>query len=101
VRKADFGVFVELEPGLDGLIHVSQLPPGMDLKAPELAVGETIQGFVREVDTASRRIALTLRQLPDRDPWQRIEMRYQEGQTVQGTVEKVADFGSSSSSSPA
>jgi small subunit ribosomal protein S1 len=93
VRKADFGVFVELEPGLDGLIHVSQLPPGMELGAPELAVGESIHGWVREVDTGSRRIALTLRQLPDRDPWQRIEMRYQEGQTVAGTIEKVADFG--------
>ena len=93
VRKTDFGVFVELEPGLDGLIHISQLPPGMELGAPELAVGESIQGWVREVDTGSRRIALTLRQLPDRDPWQRIEMRYQEGQTVQGTIEKVADFG--------
>ena len=93
VRKADFGVFVELEPGLDGLLHISQLPPGMELGSAELAVGETIQGWVREVDTASRRISLTLRQLPDRDPWQRIEMRYQEGQVVQGRIEKVADFG--------
>jgi small subunit ribosomal protein S1 len=65
----------------------------MELGASELAVGESIQGWVREVDPGSRRIALTLRQLPDRDPWQRIEMRYQEGQTVQGTIEKVADFG--------
>jgi len=93
VRKADFGVFIELEPGLDGLLHVSQLPPGMELGSPELAVGATVQGWVREVDTTARRISLTLRQLPDRDPWQRIEMRYQEGQVVQGKIEKVADFG--------
>ena len=58
-----------------------------------LAAGETVRGWVREVDTAARRISLTLRQLPDRDPWQRIEMRYQEGQVVTGTIEKVADFG--------
>ena len=93
VRKADFGIFIELEPGLDGLLHVSQLPPGMDLSAPELAVGETVRGWVREVDTASHRIGLTLRQLPERDPWQRVEMRYQEGQTVEGRVENVAEFG--------
>jgi len=93
VRKADFGIFIELEPGIDGLLHSSQLPPGMELGSPELAVGETVRGWVREVDTATRRISLTLRQLPDRDPWQRIEMRYQEGQVVHGKVEKVADFG--------
>ena len=93
VRKADFGVFVELEPGLDGLLHVSQLPPGLEKGAPELEVGETLRGWVREVDLGNRRIGLTLRQMPDRDPWERIEMRYQEGQTVEGTVENGADFG--------
>ena len=93
VRKVDFGVFVELEPGLDGLVHVSQLPPGMELDAAELAAGSEIRGWVREVDSSNRRIGLTLRQMPERDPWQRVEMRYQEGQVVEGTVENVADFG--------
>jgi small subunit ribosomal protein S1 len=93
VRKADFGMFVELEPGMDGLLHVSQLPPGADRTAPEFEVGEKIQGWVREVDIENRRIGLTMRRLPDRDPWEAIEMRYQEGQTVEGTVENGADFG--------
>ncbi len=93
VRRADFGAFVELEPGLDGLLHVSQLPPGVELSAPELEVGQTVTGWVREVDTANNRIGLTMRRLPDRDPWQRVEMRYQEGQSVEGTIENVADFG--------
>jgi small subunit ribosomal protein S1 len=93
VRKVDFGVFVELEPGLDGLVHVSQLPPGMELGAPEFAVGSDIRGWVREVDAEGRRIGLTLRQMPDRDPWQRVELRYQEGQVIEGTIENVADFG--------
>jgi ribosomal protein S1 len=44
VRKTDFGAFVELVPGLDGLLHVSQLPPGTELDAPELAVGQTTRG---------------------------------------------------------
>jgi small subunit ribosomal protein S1 len=93
VRKADFGFFVQLEPGIDGLLHVSQLPPGVEKNAPELEVGESIRVWVREVDVENRRIGLTMRQIPDHDPWERIEMRYQEGQTVDGTVENGADFG--------
>jgi small subunit ribosomal protein S1 len=93
VRKTDFGVFVQLEPGVDGLLHVSQLPPGLEMDAPELEMGETVRGWVRDVDAENRRIGLTMRQMPDRDPWDRIEMRYQEGQTIEGTVENGTDFG--------
>jgi len=93
VRTTDFGVFVELEPGLDGLIHVSQLQPGVELSSPEVAVGSSVHGWIREIDTDNHRISLTMRRLPDRDPWERIEMRYQEGQVVEGTVENGADFG--------
>jgi small subunit ribosomal protein S1 len=93
VRKTDFGVFVQLELGMDGLLHVSQLPPGLEIDTPGFEVGETIRGWVRDVDVHNRRIGLTMRQMPDRDPWDRIEMRYQEGQTVEGTVENGADFG--------
>jgi len=93
VRSTDFGVFVELEPGLDGLIHVSQLQPGVELGSPEMAVGSTVQGWIRDIDTDNHRIGLTMRRLPDRNPWERIEMRYQEGQIVEGTVENGADFG--------
>ena len=93
VRTTDFGVFVELEPGLDGLIHVSQLQPGVELSSPEVAVGSTVQGWIRDIDSDNHRIGLTMRRLADRDPWERIEMRYQEGQIVEGTVENGADFG--------
>jgi len=93
VRSTEFGVFIELEPGLDGLIHVSQLQPGVELSSPEMAVGSTVQGWIRDVDIDNHRIGLTMRRLPDRNPWERIEMRYQEGQTVEGTVENGADFG--------
>jgi small subunit ribosomal protein S1 len=93
VRTTDFGVFVELEPGLDGLIHVSQLQPGTELASPEVAVGSTVQGWIRDIDTDNHRIGLTMRRLADRNPWERIEMRYQEGQIVEGTVENGADFG--------
>jgi len=93
VRSAPFGVFVQLEPGVDGLLHVSQLPPGVDLKSEEVQEGQTINGWIKEIDLENRRISLTLRRLPDRDPWERIEMRYQEGQTVEGIVEHGTDFG--------
>jgi len=93
VRATDFGLFVELEPGLDGLLHVSQLPPGLEKSSPELQVGQQIRGWVREVDTDNRRIGLTLRQVPEHDPWERVAMRYQEGQVIDGTVENGTDFG--------
>lgn len=93
VRATDFGVFVELLPGVDGLIHVSQLPPGVELKSPELEVGKTVNGWVKDIDVDNQRVSLTLRRLPERDPWQAIEMHYQEGQTVEGIVENGADFG--------
>ena len=93
VRQAPFGVFVQLAPGLDGLLHVSQLPPGQDLKSEEFQEGRTINGWVKDVDRKGHRIGLTLRRLPDRDPWERIGMRYQEGQTVEGIVEHGVDFG--------
>lgn len=91
VRKAPFGAFVELEPGLDGLLHVSQLPPGMGLG--ELEEGSTVHGWVKDIDLENRRIGLTMRRLPERDPWTRIEMHYQEGQVVEGVVENGVDFG--------
>ncbi len=93
VRKADFGFFVELEPGIDGLLHLSQLPPGMDPAAPELAVGETVKGWVRDFDGEHQRIGLTMRPVPARDPWERIEMHYQAGQVIEGTVENGTGFG--------
>jgi small subunit ribosomal protein S1 len=91
VRMTDFGAFVQIEPGMDGLLHVSQLNPGMELGS--LEVGQVVSGWIREVDAENRRISLTMRQIPERDPWERIDMRYQEGQIVEGTVENGADFG--------
>jgi len=93
VRRTSFGLFVELEPGLDGLLHIRQLTPGLELDAPELQVGEPVKGWISDLDIEHQRIGLTLREMPDRDPWERIEMRYQEGQMVEGIVENSAPFG--------
>lgn len=93
VRLAPFGAFVEVVPGIDGLLHVSQLPPGVDLKSEEVQVGATVNGWIKDVDTDAGRVSLTMRRLPDRDPWERVEMRYQDGQIVEGVVEHGVDFG--------
>jgi small subunit ribosomal protein S1 len=65
----------------------------MELNDPEIAVGQTITGWIRDLDTQSQRIGLTLRQIPSHDPWERIGMRYSEGQPVEGVVENGAPFG--------
>ncbi|HKC24843.1 MAG TPA: S1 RNA-binding domain-containing protein, partial [Thermoanaerobaculia bacterium] len=92
-RHAEFGLFVEVEPGVDGLVHVSQLPPGVTLKDPAVAVGQTVQGWVREVERSQRRLSLTLREVAASDPWDGIETRLAEGAVTSGEVENVAAFG--------
>ncbi|MEO8056100.1 MAG: S1 RNA-binding domain-containing protein, partial [Acidobacteriota bacterium] len=92
-RHADFGLFVEVEPGIDGLVHVSALPPGVSAKDPQVAVGQTVQGWVKEVDAAHRRLSLSLREVATGDPWAGIGERYGEGSVVKGEVESVAAFG--------
>ena len=92
-RKADFGVFVELLPGIDGLIHVSQLPPGMKLDDAALSPGAPVRGWVREVDLERRRLSLTLREVATGDPWLDAVERYPVETTVEGVVERSASFG--------
>lgn len=93
VRATDFGLFVELEPGLEGLVHVSQLPRGAKLGDESFAAGAIIGGFVREVDPGKRRVSLSMREVPRDDPWRVAEQRYLPGTMVEGTVDKVAPFG--------
>ncbi len=93
VRQSEFGLFVELAPGLDGLVHTSQLPIGKSMSAPEFAVGEEIEGWVVEVAPRRRRIALSLREVPASDPWKDLGKQYVEGAEVEGKVEQVSRFG--------
>lgn len=92
-RQADFGLFVEVEPGVDGLVHVSQLPPGVTLKDESVKPGQIVNGWVREIDPAARRLSLTLREVATHDPWDGISARLPEGALVSGEVESVATFG--------
>ena len=92
-RKAEFGVFVELLPGVDGLIHLSQLRPGMTLEDAELQPSSKIHGWVRECDIERRRLSLTLREMAASDPWLDAKERYPVGTLVEGVVERTANFG--------
>ena len=92
-RATDFGLFVELEPGIDGLVHVSQLPIGVKASDESLAVGSTITGWVREVDADRRRISLAMREVSTNDPWEDIETRYPAGTVVKGIVERAGQPG--------
>jgi small subunit ribosomal protein S1 len=90
VRSTDFGFFVEVEPGVDGLVHVSQLPHGIKPGDAEVAIGQTVEGWIREVDASKRRLSLSLRAVAVNDPWEDVTQRYSIGKVVQGTVDHGA-----------
>jgi small subunit ribosomal protein S1 len=90
VRSTDFGYFVEVEPGIDGLVHVSQLPHGVKPGDPQVAIGTPVQGWVREVDASKKRLSLSLRAIAVDDPWETASHRYSIGKVVQGTVDHGA-----------
>ena len=89
-----YGAFVELEEGIDGMIHVSDLSWTRKINHPSemLKKGDEIEAEVLEIDKANQRISLSLKHLAD-DPWKSIESRYKIGDLVSGKVSKVASFG--------
>jgi len=90
VRSTDFGYFVEVEPGVDGLVHVSQLPHGVKPGDAQVAIGTHVQGWVREVDSSKKRLSLSLRAVAIDDPWETATQRYSAGRVVEGTVDHGA-----------
>ncbi|NCO69628.1 MAG: S1 RNA-binding domain-containing protein, partial [Acidobacteria bacterium] len=92
-RRTEFGLFVELMPGVDGLIHVSQVPPGTKMDDPALAPGAAVHGWVRECDVERKRLSLTLREVATSDPWADASQRYPAETIVEGIVERTANFG--------
>ena len=94
VSLTDYGAFVELEPGVEGLIHISEMSWSKRLRHPSkiLKVGDRVDVGVLEVDMAKRRISLSLKaSLPD--PWTTISEKYAVGAVVQGRVRNLTDFG--------
>ncbi|HXG58537.1 MAG TPA: S1 RNA-binding domain-containing protein [Thermoanaerobaculia bacterium] len=90
VRSTDFGFFVEVEPGIDGLVHVSQLPIGVKPHDPSVAIGSTVSGWVREVDPAKKRLSLSLREVAVGDPWEYASEKYPIGRIVEAIVDHRA-----------
>ena len=92
---ASYGAFIEIEPGIDGLLHVSDLSWTKKLTHPNelLKKGETIKCVVLEVDQEKQRISLGLKQMSE-DPWnEAIPAHYQPGMIVRGKVTKITNFG--------
>jgi small subunit ribosomal protein S1 len=89
-----YGAFVELEEGIDGMVHVSDMSWTRKINHPSemLKKGDEIEANVLEVDKANQRIALGMKQL-ETDPWSQIEKLYKVGDLVQGKVTKLASFG--------
>lgn len=94
VRLADFGAFVELEPGVEGLIHVSEMSWSKRPRKPSEIVraGEIVEVTVLSVNPAERRIALGLKQALG-DPWEEAPRRFPPGAIVEGRVVSLAKFG--------
>jgi small subunit ribosomal protein S1 len=89
-----YGAFIELEEGLDGMIHVSDISWTRKINHPSevLKKGDEVEAVVLEVDKANQRIAVGLKQLST-DPWENIDQLYKVGDLVTGNVTKLASFG--------
>jgi small subunit ribosomal protein S1 len=94
VSVTDYGAFVELEPGVEGLVHVSEMSWSKRVKHPSKIVipGDTVEVEVLGVDSKARRISLGMKQVQD-NPWQSLHERYQVGSRVHGRVRNLTDFG--------
>src|SRR3989440_5374363 len=90
----DYGAFIELEPGVEGLVHVSEMSWSKRVKHPSKLVnpGDTVEVEVLGVDPRARRISLGMKQVQD-NPWKSLGDRYQVGSRVQGRVRNLTDFG--------
>ncbi|MEM7383822.1 MAG: 30S ribosomal protein S1 [Verrucomicrobiota bacterium] len=89
-----YGAFVELEDGIDGMIHVSDLSWTRKINHPSevLKKGDEVEATVLEIDKTNQRISLGVKQL-ESDPWSEIDTRFKVGDVVKGEVAKIASFG--------
>ncbi len=94
VSLTDYGAFVELEPGVEGLVHVSEMSWTHEVRHPSrvVAVGDAIDAQVLHVDQQGRKISLGMKQTAP-NPWDIIQSRYPVGTQIEGKVKSVTDFG--------
>lgn len=94
VSITDYGSFVELEAGVEGLIHISEMTWSRRMKHPSkvVKVGDTVESVILDIKPRDRRVSLGIKQLED-DPWTTVETRYSVGSVVEGRVRKLSEFG--------
>jgi small subunit ribosomal protein S1 len=94
ISVTDYGAFVELEQGIEGLVHVSEMTWSKRMKHPSklVNVGDTVDCVVLSVNPQERRISLGMRQLAS-NPWDALHEKYPVGATVEGRVRNLTDFG--------
>ena len=94
VSLTDYGAFVELEPGVEGLVHVSEMSWSHDVRYPSrlVSVGDQVEAAVLNVDPASRKISLGMKQVAP-NPWDTVAEKHQIGSRIEGRVKSLTDFG--------
>jgi small subunit ribosomal protein S1 len=94
VSLTDYGAFVELEPGVEGLVHVSEMSWTHEVRHPSrlVSVGDQIEAAVLNVDANSRKISLGMKQTAP-NPWDMVETKYPSGTRIEGKVKSLTDFG--------
>jgi small subunit ribosomal protein S1 len=94
VSLTDYGAFVELEEGIEGLIHISEMSWTKRVKHPSkmVAVGDEVEAIVLDIDSANKRISLGMKQI-EPNPWMLLEEKYPIGSVLRGRIRNITDFG--------
>lgn len=94
VSLTDYGAFVEIEPGVEGLVHVSEMSWTHEVRHPSrvVSIGDEIEAQVLHVDQQGRKISLGMKQTAP-NPWDIIQSRYPVGTRIEGKVKSITDFG--------
>jgi small subunit ribosomal protein S1 len=94
VSLTDYGAFVELEEGIEGLIHISEMSWTKRVKHPSkmVAVGDDIEALVLDIDSNNKRISLGMKQV-DPNPWSLLSEKYPVGSILRGRIRNITDFG--------
>jgi small subunit ribosomal protein S1 len=94
VNITDYGAFVELEEGIEGLVHISEMSWTQHIRHPSklVAIGDAVEVMVLKIDKEHQKISLGMKQT-DPDPWESLNERYPEGTRLEGTVRSLTNFG--------
>lgn len=94
VSLTDYGAFVELEPGIEGLVHVTEMSWTKRVKHPSklYSIGDEVDAVVLDVDISQKRISLGIKQI-EPNPWALLSKKYPVGTVIQGPIRSITDFG--------